>query len=66
MEQKPEALSSPPPKKTKKDYDIKYDLLNAPELFKKLGSQIFNGYQLMIIKLLPLAAQSLSLMRSTY
>ncbi|KAH3895325.1 hypothetical protein DPMN_019487 [Dreissena polymorpha] len=27
--------------------------VNAPELFKKLGSQIFNGYQLMIIKLLP-------------
>ena len=26
MEQKPEALSSTPPKKNKKDYDIKYDL----------------------------------------
>ncbi|KAH3809800.1 hypothetical protein DPMN_138180 [Dreissena polymorpha] len=54
-EQKPDALSSPPPKKTKKDYGKKYDLLNALELFKKLGSQIFNGYQLMIIKLLPVA-----------
>ena len=35
MEQKPEALSSPPPKKTKKDYDKKYDLTIRTRTFQE-------------------------------
>ncbi len=34
-EQKPKALSSPPPKKTKKDYDKKYDLSKRTRTFQE-------------------------------